>query len=198
MGNAYTSKSARYPLGDAKNFSAEFRLAEAAHALQQVPLDAVLLPVRVMQAQLHLLRSASRNICSPGNWTFLLQDVSDTPDIVFPACSRLIWALSHQSKTQTNQQDKTAQNAVVLEHLRGIQQVTGETNSQLAALTSLLQAQQLPSSSRSVQSQVSNTDRMVFCSFRCTITGYTYVKCLAVIYAIHHILCRTLREQLLD
>ena len=164
MANAFTWKSARHPLGDAENFSAEFRLAEAAHALQQLPLDAIMLPARVIQAQLHLLCSASRNVYHPGNWTFLLQDLADTPDILFPACCRLIWALADHSKTPINQQAMQTQNAVILGYLQGIQQITGHTNTQLTDFTTLLQALQPSSSSRGVESQVSHRDKTSLCS----------------------------------
>ncbi len=73
MGNAFGWVPAQYPIPDAAGSAAEYKLAEAAHALQQLPLDGLLLPLRLTQAQVYISYSALQTLCVPSRRGALLK-----------------------------------------------------------------------------------------------------------------------------
>ncbi len=138
MGNAFGWVPAQYPTPDAAGSVAEYKLAEAAHALQQLPLDGLLLPLRLTQAQVHILSSALQTLCVPSRRGALVKALFDTPDTILPACCKLYTALRHEAVSPTDT-SKDGSHDVILGHLTELQQAATSTTAQLDDLKAFLQ-----------------------------------------------------------
>lgn len=142
MGNAFGWVPAQYPTPDAVGSVADYRLAEAAHALQQLPLDGFLLPLRLTQAQVYISYSALQTLCLPSRRGALLKTLTDTPDTILPACCKLYTALRHEAVSSTDLALPTIKNRshdVILGHLTELQQAAMLTTAQLEDLKAFLQ-----------------------------------------------------------
>lgn len=142
MGNALGWTPAMYPFPEAAASAAEYRLAEAARALQQVPLDGLLLPLRLTQAQLHISYSALQALCVPSKRGMLARALLDAPEMVLPACHKLFAALSHQPADRVESaclSGTAASSADVMWRLTEIQQAAEGTRVQLEGLKAYLQ-----------------------------------------------------------
>lgn len=141
MGNAFGWVPAQYPAPNAAGSVAEYRLAEAAHALQQLPLDGLLLPLRLTQAQVYISYSALQTLCVPSRRGALLKTLSDTPDTILPACCKLYTALRHETVPPTDlalPTSKDGSHNVILGHLTELQQAATSTTAQLNDLKAFL------------------------------------------------------------
>ena len=142
MGNAFGWVPAQYPTPDAAGSVAEYRLAEASHALQQLPLDGLLLPLRLTQAQVYISYSALQTLCVPSRRGALLKTLIDTPDTILPACCKLYTALRHEAVLPTDlalTTSKDGSHDVILGHLTELQQAATSTIAQLEDLKGFLQ-----------------------------------------------------------
>ena len=161
MGNACAWIPAKYPSPDTVASAADFRLAEAAHALQQVPLDGLLLPVRLTQAQLYIAYSVAQTLCIPSKRGMLLKALTETPDIVLPACCKLYAALKHHETAPIDVSPLAsvdAHTAIILESLQEIQQATCGTKLQLDDLKAFLEMQQIAAQILPSPDQVGNAE----------------------------------------
>ncbi len=134
MGNAFGWVPTQHPTPDAAGSVAENRLAEAAHALQQLPLDGLLLPLRLTQAQVYISYSALQTLCVPSRRGALLKALVDTPDTILPACCKLYTALRHEAVSPTDLALPTIKDGshdVILGHLTELQQAAMSTIAQL-------------------------------------------------------------------
>lgn len=131
-----------YPLPEAAASAADYRLAEAAHALQQIPLDGLLLPLRLTQAQLHISYSALQALCVSSKRGMLARALIDAPEMVLPACHKLFAALSHQPADAIESarlSDTAASSADLMLRVTEIQQAAEGTRVQLEGLKACLQ-----------------------------------------------------------
>ncbi|DBA88450.1 TPA: hypothetical protein ACH3X2_004938 [Trebouxia sp. C0005] len=142
MGNAFGWVPAQYPTPDAAGSVADYRLAEAAHALQQLPLDGLLLPLRLTQAQVYITYSALQSLCVPSRRDALLKTLTHTPDTILPACCKLYTALRHEAVSPTDlalPTSKDGSHDVILGHLTELQDAATSTVAQLEDLKAFLQ-----------------------------------------------------------
>ncbi|DBA73236.1 hypothetical protein WJX77_010867 [Trebouxia sp. C0004] len=142
MGNAFGWVPAQYPAPDASGSVADYRLAEAARALQQLPLDGLLLPLRLTLAQVYISYSALQTICFPSRRGALLKTLTDTPGTILPACCKLYTALRHEAVSPTDlalPTSKDGSHDVILGQLTELQQAAMFTVAQLEDLKAFLQ-----------------------------------------------------------
>ncbi len=167
MGNAFGWVPAQYPTPDAAGSVAEYKLAEAAHALQQLPLDGLLLPLRLTQAQVYISYSALQTLCVPSRRGALLKTLVDTPDTILPACCKLYTALRHEAVSPTDPALPTSKDGshdVILDHLTELQQAATSTKAQLDDLKAFLQ-QHLAVQVTAAHEQVCGSLRLIIGAF---------------------------------